>query len=414
MRILAVTYCRAMFGANRALVSMIKDLRDRYGIETEVLMPSVYDGNLAEILTDEGVVHYAMPMKMWVCPVNSRFKRLRSISAQLKTSFLSEHIRKLLDKNRYDLIYTNNSTVQYGAILAKKWKIPHVWHVREFGSSDYGFDYSYPVNKRVKFFQSANTVIAISNAMLKYAEKELCPGAKVCRIYDGVYLSKKPRYYDKVIENNKSIVPDNQSCVKIACVATLQPGKNQMELLEAVKILVDRSKGIPSEGLISCDDEIDSSCGDFRVFIIGEGPDETRLRLYVKKNNLDQFVVFCGYREDVRQVLDTMDIGVVCSRSEGFGLVTCEYMESSMPVVGADSGATPELIDDGYNGYLYPLGKVDILADKLKELIIDKNKRIRMGMNAYERVYMNFSIKKNTDEMYNIFSNALTEGNASK
>ena len=168
-----------------------------------------------------------------------------------------------------------------------------------------------------------------------------------------------------------------------------------------------------SEEIKSCNDE-DSLWGDFKVFIIGEGPDETRLRQYVKKNNLDHFVVFCGYREDVRQVLDTMDIGVVCSRSEGFGLVTCEYMESSMPVVGADSGATPELIDDGYNGYLYPLGKAAILADKLKELINDKNKRIRMGMNAYERVYRNFSMKKNTDEMFNIFTNALAEGIASK
>lgn len=413
MRILAVTYCRAMFGANRALVSMIKDLRDRYGIETEVLMPSVCDGNLAEVLTDEGVVHYEMSMKMWVCPVNSSYKILRSISAQIKTSILSERIRRLLENNHYDLIYTNNSTVQYGAILAKKWKIPHVWHVREFGSFDYGFDYSYPVNKRVNFFKSANMVIAISDAILKYAEKELCPGAKVCRIYDGVNLSKKPKYYDKVLEDNICFFLDNQNCVKIACVAALQPGKNQMELLEAVKILVDRSKGIPSEEIKSCNDE-DSLWGDFKVFIIGEGPDETRLRQYVKKNNLDHFVVFCGYREDVRQVLDTMDIGVVCSRSEGFGLVTCEYMESSMPVVGADSGATPELIDDGYNGYLYPLGKAAILADKLKELINDKNKRIRMGMNAYERVYRNFSMKKNTDEMFNIFTNALAEGIASK
>ena len=395
MRILAVTYCRAMFGANRALLGMIKDLRDRYGIETDVLMPSVNDGSLAEVLDDEGFVHYEMSMKMWVCPVDSKYKSLRSISAQVKTFFLSESIKKLLDSNNYDLVYTNNSTVQYGAILAKKWKIPHVWHVREFGRYhyDYDYDYSYPVNKRIKYFKSAHTVITISDAMQKYAEEELCPGANLCRIYDGVNLSKKPKYSDEEFGSELSAVTEggDHKCVNISCVAALQPGKNQMELLEAVKILVDRN------------------VGDFRVFLIGTGPDEDRLRKYVKDNGLEYVVEFCGYRDDVRQLLDTMDIGVICSRAEGFGLVTCEYMESSMPVIGADSGATPELIEDGYNGYLYPLGNADVLADKLQELINDKSKRIHMGMNAYERVYKKFSLQRNTDEMYKIFINAVTE-----
>lgn len=393
MRVLAITYCRAMFGANKALLAMIKDMRERYQVETEVLMPSVNDGELAEVLDREGFVHYEMSMKMWVCPVNSKYKELRGISAQVKTFFLSKSIKRLLDSNQYDLIYTNNSTVQYGAILAKKWKIPHVWHVREFGHYDYDFVYSYPVNKRIQYFRSAHTVITISDAMRKYAEEELCPGANLCRIYDGVDLSKKPKYSDEEFGSELSVVAgvDDHKCVNIACVAALQPGKNQMELLEAVKILTDRN------------------VGDFRVFLIGGGPDEGHLLKYVKDNGLETLVEFCGYREDVRNLLDTMDIGVICSKSEGFGLVTCEYMESSMPVVGADSGATPELVEDGYNGYLYPLGHSDMLADRLCQLITDREERIRMGNNAYKKVFRDFSLKKNTDEMYKIFS-AATSG----
>ncbi len=387
MRILAITYCRAMFGANKALLAMIKDLRDRYNVETEVLMPLVNDGELAEVLDQEGFVHYEMSMKMWVCPVSSNHRCLRSVSAQVKTFFLSGSIGKLLDDSRYDLIYTNNSAVQYGAILAKKWKLPHVWHIREFGHSDYDFDFIYPVKKRIKYFQSAYKVITISDAVRRYAEEEVCPGANVCRIYDGVNLSKKPRYADNASVSGVS--SKAAALTKIACAGALQPGKNQMELLEAVKLLMDR-------GL-----------ENFRVFLIGDGPDEGRLRDYVRDNGLESAVEFCGYREDVRQMLDTMDIGVICSKSEGFGLVTCEYMESSMPVIGADSGATPELIKDGDNGYLYPLGKTDILADRLCELIKDKSKRIHMGMKAYERVYQDFSLMGNTDEMYKVFCAAV-------
>ena len=374
-----------MFGANRALLAMIKDLRDRYGVETEVLMPSVNDGDFAEVLDEEGITHYEMSMKMWVFPSDISHKTLRGMSAQLKTIFLSNSIDKLLKHNKYDLIYTNNSTVQYGAILAKKWKLPHVWHVREMGALDYNIEFSYPVKKRISYFRRANTVIAISDAIAEYAKTELCPGANVQRIYNGIYLDKKPR------------IPGQNECVNIVCVGALQPGKNQMELLEAAKNLKDRNIG--------------DSMVPFRIYLIGDGQDEERLRRYVTDNSLESVVEFCGYSSEVRGMLDTMDIGVICSKSEGFGRVTCEYMEASMPVVGTDSGATPELIEDGYNGYLYPLGKTDILADRLWELINDNSKRIRMGMNAYERVFRDFSLTRNTDDLYRIFSNAIAAGN---
>ncbi len=379
MRILAVTYSRAMLGANRSLLALMKDCRDRYGVETEVLMPSVNDGDFAEVLDEEGFTHYEMSMKMWVYRLNISHKRLRSLSAQIKTFFLSESIDRLLRHNKYDLIYTNNSTVQYGAILAKKWKLPHVWHVREMGALDYNISFSYPATKRITYFGRAHTVIAISDAIAEYAKKELCPGANVKRIYNGIYLDKKPR------------IPGQNECVNIVCVGALQPGKGQRDLLEAVKIMRSKYTG-----------DIKS----IRIHLVGSGPSEESLREYVNGNGLDDIVEFCGYRSDVRAMLDSMDIGVLCSQAEGFGRVTCEYMEASLPVIGTDSGATPELVADGVNGYLYPPGKTDILAERLCTLVKDRKRLQEMGQRGYERVYRDFSVTKNTDEMYKVFLSA--------
>ena len=142
MRVLAVTYCRAMLGANKALLAMIKDMRERYHVAFTVLMPLVEDGNLAEVLEAEKIPYIIAPMKMWVYPVNVKNKKIRSISAQIKTFFLSRSILNRIKKEKYDLIYTNNSTVQYGAIIAQKKQLPHVWHIRELGKHHYDFDRS--------------------------------------------------------------------------------------------------------------------------------------------------------------------------------------------------------------------------------------------------------------------------------
>lgn len=379
MRILAVTYSRAMFGANRSLLAMMKDLRDRYSVETEVLMPSVVDGDFAEVLDEEGFAHYEMSMKMWVYPLDINHKSLRSLSARIKTFFLAKSIDKLLKQNTYDLIYTNNSTVQYGAILAQKWRLPHVWHVREMGTLHYNIEFSYPRKERIAYFKKASAVIVISNAVEEYAKTELCPGANIKKLYNGIYLDKKPR------------IPGQNECVKVVCVGALQPGKRQMELLEAAKILLSQY-------------DLDSK--KFCIYLVGSGPSEESLRDYAKDNGLDGVVEFCGYRPDVRSMLDSMDIGVTCSRSEGFGRVTCEYMEASLPVVGTDSGATPELVEDGFNGYLYPPGKTDILAERLWALISDREGLRSMGKRAYERVYRDFSVTRNTDEMHKVFIGA--------
>lgn len=380
MRILAVTYSRAMFGANRSLLAMMKDLRDRYGVEVEVLMPSVVDGDFAEVLDAEGFTHYEMSMKMWVYPSDISHKKLRSLSAQVKTYFLSKSIDKLLRHNTYDLIYSNNSTVQYGAILAQKWKVPHIWHVREMGTLHYNIEFSYPIKERISYFKKASAVIAISDAVADYAKTELCPGANIKRIYNGIHLDKKPR------------IPGQNECVNIVCVGALQPGKGQKELLGAVKMIQLQYAG---------------STDNIRINLVGSGPTEESLREYVKDNGLDGVVEFCGYRSDVRSMLDSMDIGVICSKAEGFGRVTCEYMEASLPVVGTDSGATPELVEDGVNGYLYPPGKTDILAERLWALIQDRKRLQSMGQRAYEKVYSDFSVTRNTDEMYKVFLSAV-------
>lgn len=76
------------------------------------------------------------------------------------------------------------------------------------------------------------------------------------------------------------------------------------------------------------------------------------------------------------------DVGIMASRREGFGRVTFEYLVLGKPVVGANSGATPEMVLDGKTGYLFEPGNVDGLAAALKHYARDKSLAKSHGKNA--------------------------------
>lgn len=379
MKILFVTYCRAMLGANRSLVQLMIDLREQFDVEPYVLMPAVEDGSLHKELEGLNIPFFIHPMKAWVVSENARFRRLRGIKACIENrKYLKEIIDKIEDK-RFDLIYSNNSTIQIGADLAKRMKLPHIWHVREYGKKFYHIVFSYS-SKAVKTkFDAAAAVIAVSKGIESYIKESISPSAKTICIYDGIY-SRKPL---------KSVWNEDQK-LNFCYVGALQDGKNQLELLKAVDALL-REK-----------------ITDFHVTLVGEGGDyETVLREYCNRNTLDRYVTFAGYCSDVMKLLDEMDVGVICSQNEAYGRVTVEYMLSSMPVIGARGSGTSEIIQHEKNGYLYQGGEADQLAGYMKKMILNRDLVKEIGQNAYVYAEDNFKNEKTADQVYQVIKQSM-------
>ena len=89
--------------------------------------------------------------------------------------------------------------------------------------------------------------------------------------------------------------------------------------------------------------------------------------------------------------------------------VTVEAMLASNPVIGSDTGATPELIEDGKTGYLFRAGDDKSLADCMKRLIEDPKRIAIMGKAAQETAKMRFLSKRNTDQIEQLYHDLLTE-----
>lgn len=102
----------------------------------------------------------------------------------------------------------------------------------------------------------------------------------------------------------------------------------------------------------------------------------------------------------------TMDLELICSRSEAFGRVTIEAMLHSIPVIGANSGGTPELIIDKENGLLFQYGDIDELVDKIETLINNKVLYNQI-MNKTAEYGRQFTIDRTANKILKTFISSL-------
>lgn len=95
---------------------------------------------------------------------------------------------------------------------------------------------------------------------------------------------------------------------------------------------------------------------------------------------------------DLKPVLfHALDIFVLASRGESFGVVFLEAWVCGKPAIGANTGAVSELLNDGKDSYLFENGNAESLAEKLKLLIDNVDTRNVFGKNGFEKVYKNFT-----------------------
>lgn len=123
---------------------------------------------------------------------------------------------------------------------------------------------------------------------------------------------------------------------------------------------------------------------DAKLKIVGDGPERLKLERLVKKLKLVDKVVFTGLTptyEDVVKYYKESEVFVLPSTFEGEGIVLKEAMAAYLPVIGirVKGSGVLNLIKDGKNGYLVNPGRPDFIAEKIIQLLQDRQKRERMG-----------------------------------
>ncbi len=129
-----------------------------------------------------------------------------------------------------------------------------------------------------------------------------------------------------------------------------------------------------------------------RFVIVGGGPLEAKLKQQATDLGVTESVIFAGERDDVADVMSVFDVAVLPSRSEGFSYVPLEVMACAKPLVCSDIAPFREIVSDGENGLIFPLGSARDLAEAILRLLDDRVLATRLAEAGHELVRREFDL----------------------
>jgi glycosyltransferase involved in cell wall biosynthesis len=372
MKICFISHSSDKFGAERALLELIDALKGK--IESYVILPR--SGPLVEEFKKRNITYCVLPYRWWVGKKFPIWKRIARIILNLFT-WIPITIR--IKGWKCNIVYTNTISVCVGALAAKLLGLPHVWHIHEFGYEGHRLVFDFGEKFSLWFMNRFSDAIIINSYAVAKKYQKYFPLSKIKVIYQAVNVPQEINESEVHIQKN-----DKFYC---AIAGSLQEGKRQEEAILAINELVRR--GINVE-----------------LLIIGKG--ELKYKKYLKdlvaKNHLTNYVRFLGYIDNPFPYIKAVDVILVCSRYEAFGRVTIEAMKLGKPVIGAKSGGTLELIQEGFNGFLYTPGNYKELAEKITFLYEHPEIARQIGENAKRWANQHFTQEKYGNEVFKILN----------
>lgn len=381
LRLLVVHSSAQLYGSDRSLLDFVK--RRGSGMHVTVVLPE--QGILVKELESAG----ARVLVGEVCKIQRGMFSPRGILRTLRAAWRAI---RFLDKSRrnsgFDLVYSNTVAVLGGALCARLWRVPHVWHVREIlaGSSVLTIGFRHLVAKL------STTVVCNSGQTLDWIR--LKGGVEKYRvIWNGFDLPNVA--LDRQAERSCMGIGDDD--VLFVLVGRINAWKGQKLLVEAFMQLV--------------------AAGDSRarLAIVGSAPAgqehyEQSLAAFVARSGCSERIMLIPYRPDIEPIWVASDVVVVPSTEpEPFGRVAIEAMGFSRPVIAAAHGGLVEILIDGETGCLVEPRNVTALTSAMKSLVNNPDLRRRMGMAGLARQLAVFSVSGYAMQLVEVFQSTVAE-----
>ena len=133
---------------------------------------------------------------------------------------------------------------------------------------------------------------------------------------------------------------------------------------------------------------------ELQLLVIGGGERESELRSLAGDLGISGRTVFTGVRRDVRALLPGLDVSALSSVHEGAPITVIEAMAAGLPVVATECGCLPDMVTDGTDGFLVPVGDAAALAERLCVLAADRSLARRLGASGRERAEREYRISR--------------------
>jgi len=148
-----------------------------------------------------------------------------------------------------------------------------------------------------------------------------------------------------------------------------------------------------------------------KLLIVGKGTLQQKLRDLVRELDLANDTIFTGFinQDEVEKYHNMLDISVTFStdNSESFGVAVLEASACEKPVVVADVGGLPEVVENGITGFVVEPKNITVLADVLNKLILNPELRIAMGKKGRERVIKKYDWDDSIYQMISVYDSLI-------
>ncbi len=238
-------------------------------------------------------------------------------------------------------------------------------------------------------YRLADRVITVSHALKDVHTRRTGVACnKISVIHNGVdHRRFAPDLETRARVRQEFAIPDDVFCV--GAVGNLFPVKDHLTLLKATRRLTGFQK-------------------PWRLFIIGDGPERTKLEAFAAADPDCRFrILFLGSSNRVPELMQAMDAYVLSSVTEGISNSLLEAMSTGLAVVATASGGTPEVIKDRESGLLFAVSDDQMLASHLHLLLTEKERRLRLGREAVRRVREHFSLDLMANQYSQLYQNLI-------
>jgi len=209
-------------------------------------------------------------------------------------------------------------------------------------------------------------------------------------VYNGVDHERFAPQDPAATRASLSIVPGERV---VGVFASFKPKKNHALFFEAARHVLRR---IPSTRLLLVGDQLHDRTSHTDLH-------KRQIRALVEKLGIGERCIFLGNRDDVANLYNACDLTVLPSLIEGAPNVLLESMACGVPVVATDVSDNADIVPNGRVGFVVPLGRPRVMAEKIALLLEDDHLRIRLGTRARRWVRTEFSTSRlaaRTGEVY--------------
>jgi glycosyltransferase involved in cell wall biosynthesis len=376
-RLLFVAHSGYAGGAEYCLDTLLRHL-DLGKYEVTALFP--WDGPMVASARGLGIKVEVLPVTWWMCFGASPWHVKRLLFGALPTvGRLASYIRK----HRIDLVYSNSAVIFEAALAARLAGVPHIWHVHEVLDRGYVKNPVLPLPLITRLIRglSAKVLFESHASRRAYAAGRPAPEAEV------VYNSVRFPAAAPAAGGERAAFGLPEKGLVVGFVGQFIDRKNPLALIRAIPLLEDRAR--------------------LQFLFVGDGPLRQEMAEQVRALGLEDCCRIVGFQEDVGAVMRAIDLLVLPSRQESFGLVLVEAGLFGKPAVATRVEGPSEIIADGETGLLVRDDDPADLAEALQRLAADDGLRRRMGEAAARRARALFSAEQNTRQIEQLIDQVL-------